>query len=84
MVRYSFPVGLFHPRLYAGLSRRSRRPGFLPAPFREDRLGFRQATGGLRAALFRLRSGDWRVIFRYLSSDAIEVVRVRNRREAYR
>ena len=24
MVRYSFPVGLFHPRLHAGLSRRLR------------------------------------------------------------
>ena len=34
MVRYSFPVGLLHPRLYAGSSRRTYRPEFplnLPA-----------------------------------------------------
>jgi mRNA-degrading endonuclease RelE of RelBE toxin-antitoxin system len=34
--------------------------------------------------LFRLRMGAWRVIFRKRGDDAIEVVRVRNRREAYR
>jgi mRNA-degrading endonuclease RelE of RelBE toxin-antitoxin system len=39
---------------------------------------------GFDPPLFRLRSGDWRIIFRYLGDDAIEVVRVRNRRDAYR
>lgn len=33
---------------------------------------------------FRLRAGDWRFIFRKSGEDAIEVVRVRNRRDAYR
>jgi len=32
---------------------------------------------------YRLRIGDWRCIFRK-SGDTIEVLRVRNRREAYR
>ena len=30
MVRYSFPVGLFHPRLPAGLSRRFRSAPLFP------------------------------------------------------
>ncbi len=34
--------------------------------------------------LFRLRIGAWRLIYRQQGDDAIEVVRVRNRREAYR
>ncbi len=33
---------------------------------------------------YRLRVGDWRIIFRKGFGDTIEVVRVRNRREAYR
>ena len=33
---------------------------------------------------FRLRVGDWRYIFRRFGEDAIEVLRVRNRREVYR
>jgi len=32
---------------------------------------------------FRLRVGDWRVVF-YKRGDGIEIARVRNRREAYR
>jgi mRNA-degrading endonuclease RelE of RelBE toxin-antitoxin system len=39
---------------------------------------------GFDPPLFRLRSGDWRIIFRRLGDGDIEVVRVRNRREAYR
>ena len=39
---------------------------------------------GFDPPLFRLRSGDWRIIFRHLGDGDIEVVRVRNRREAYR
>ena len=33
---------------------------------------------------YRLRVGDWRIIFRKSGASGIEVVRVRNRREAYR
>jgi mRNA-degrading endonuclease RelE of RelBE toxin-antitoxin system len=33
---------------------------------------------------YRLRVGDWRVIFRKSGCDTIEIVRVRNRSEAYR
>jgi len=33
---------------------------------------------------YRLRIGDWRVIFRKSGDRAIEIIRVRNRREAYR
>ncbi len=39
---------------------------------------------GFEPPLFRLRAGDWRVIFRKHGGDQIEIVRVRNRREAYR
>ena len=39
---------------------------------------------GFDPPLFRLRSGAWRIIYRHRGDDAIEVVRVRNRREAYR
>ena len=33
---------------------------------------------------YRLRIGDWRFIFRKSGDGAIEIIRVRNRREAYR
>jgi mRNA-degrading endonuclease RelE of RelBE toxin-antitoxin system len=33
---------------------------------------------------YRLRAGDWRFIFRKANDGAIEVLRVRNRRDAYR
>ena len=33
---------------------------------------------------YRLRISDWRIIFRKTGGDAIEILRVRNRREAYR
>ena len=39
---------------------------------------------GFNPPLFRLRVGDWRLIYRRRGDDAIEMVRVRNRREAYR
>ncbi len=39
---------------------------------------------GFDPPLFRLRVGDWRLIYRRRDDDAIEMVRVRNRREAYR
>jgi mRNA-degrading endonuclease RelE of RelBE toxin-antitoxin system len=34
--------------------------------------------------LFRLRIGAWRIIYRWHADGVMEVVRVRNRREAYR
>jgi mRNA-degrading endonuclease RelE of RelBE toxin-antitoxin system len=34
--------------------------------------------------LFRLRIGAWRFIYRWHDSGTMEVIRVRNRREAYR
>lgn len=39
---------------------------------------------GFDPPLFRFRTGAWRVIYRKRGEDAIDVVRVRNRREAYR
>jgi len=39
---------------------------------------------GFDPPLFRLRVDPWRLIYRTRGDDAIEVVRVRNRREAYR
>jgi mRNA-degrading endonuclease RelE of RelBE toxin-antitoxin system len=39
---------------------------------------------GFDPPLFRLRVGAWRFIYRPAGDDAIEVVRVRNRKEAYR
>jgi len=37
-----------------------------------------------RTGLFRIRIGAWRLIYRKQVDNAIEVVRVRNRKEAYR
>ena len=65
---------------------------------RETALGLLQALGrflktetgdvkqlhGFNPPQYRLRSGDWRVIFRNSGADSIEIVRVRNRKEAYR
>lgn len=39
---------------------------------------------GFDPPLFRLRVGDWRIIYRKQANNAIEVIRVRNRREACR
>ena len=39
---------------------------------------------GFDPPLFRLRIGPWRFIYRRYGDDAIEVVRVRNRKDAYR
>jgi len=39
---------------------------------------------GFQPPRYRLRIGDWRLIFRHSGQDTIEVRRVRNRREAYR
>lgn len=39
---------------------------------------------GFHPPRFRLRMGDWRIVFRKRGDDAIEVIRVRNRKDAYR
>jgi len=39
---------------------------------------------GFNPPLFRIRIGAWRLIYRKQVDNAIEVVRVRNRKEAYR
>ena len=39
---------------------------------------------GFNPPQYRLRVGDWRFIFRKSGDGFIEVIRVRNRREAYR
>ena len=39
---------------------------------------------GFDPPLFRLRAGDWRFIYRSQGAGTIEVIRVRNRRDAYR
>jgi mRNA-degrading endonuclease RelE of RelBE toxin-antitoxin system len=39
---------------------------------------------GFDPPLFRLRVGAWRFIYRKQADDVIEVIRVRNRKEAYR
>ena len=39
---------------------------------------------GFHPPLFRLRIGAWRLIYSKQGDDAIEVVRVRNRKDAYR
>jgi mRNA-degrading endonuclease RelE of RelBE toxin-antitoxin system len=39
---------------------------------------------GFEPPRYRLRIGDWRFVFRKASDGTIEVIRVRNRREAYR
>lgn len=39
---------------------------------------------GFNPPLFRIRIGAWRLIYRKQVDNAIEVVRVRNRKDAYR
>jgi mRNA-degrading endonuclease RelE of RelBE toxin-antitoxin system len=52
--------------------------------FARSETGSVKQLEGFNPPLFRLRAGGWRIIFRRGGDDAIEVVRVRNRREAYR
>jgi mRNA-degrading endonuclease RelE of RelBE toxin-antitoxin system len=54
------------------------------ARFLETQAGDVKQLRGFDPPLYRLRIGDWRVIFRKSGDEAIDVVRVRNRREAYR
>lgn len=54
------------------------------ARFLRTGLGNVRQLEGFDQPLFRLRVGDWRIIYRKEGDNAIEVIRVRNRREAYR
>jgi mRNA-degrading endonuclease RelE of RelBE toxin-antitoxin system len=54
------------------------------ARFLQTEAGNVKQLEGFDPPLFRFRVGDWRFIFRRQGEGAIEVVRVRNRREAYR
>src|SRR5450432_222423 len=52
--------------------------------FLETDAGNVKQLQGIDPPQYRLRIGDWRFIFRHPDPDTIEVLRVRNRREAYR
>jgi mRNA-degrading endonuclease RelE of RelBE toxin-antitoxin system len=54
------------------------------ARFLESDAGGVKQLEGFHPPRYRLRVGDWRYIFRHVGEDSIEVLRVRNRREAYR
>jgi len=54
------------------------------ARFLATHTGNVKQLGGFEPPRYRLRIGDWRVVFRKSGDGNIEVVRVRNRREAYR
>jgi len=54
------------------------------ARFLETDAGNVKQLAGFDPPRYRLRLGDWRILFRKGDEDAIEIVRVRNRREAYR
>jgi mRNA-degrading endonuclease RelE of RelBE toxin-antitoxin system len=54
------------------------------ARFLETDAGDVKQLHGFDPPQYRLRIGDWRIIFRKSGADTIDVVRVRNRREAYR
>lgn len=54
------------------------------ARFLQTEAGDIKQLKGFDPPLFRLRIGDWRVIYRRAENESIEIVRVRNRREAYR
>jgi mRNA interferase RelE/StbE len=54
------------------------------ARFLEAEAGDIKQLRGFDPPQYRLRVGDWRIIFRKGERETIEVVRVKNRREAYR
>jgi mRNA interferase RelE/StbE len=54
------------------------------ARFLETDAGNVKQLEGFDPPRYRLRVGDWRIIFRKRGNDSIEILRVRNRREAYR
>jgi mRNA-degrading endonuclease RelE of RelBE toxin-antitoxin system len=54
------------------------------ARFLETDAGDVKRLEGFDPPQYRLRVGDWRYIFRKSGDDSIEIIRVRNRKEAYR
>jgi mRNA-degrading endonuclease RelE of RelBE toxin-antitoxin system len=54
------------------------------ARFLKTEAGNVRQLHGFDPPQYRLRVGDWRIIFRKSGEDSIDIVRVRNRREAYR
>lgn len=54
------------------------------ARFLESDEGNLKRLQGLDPPLFRLRAQDYRIMFRVLSADEIEVTRVLDRKDAYR
>lgn len=54
------------------------------ARFLKTEAGNVKQLHGFDPPQYRLRIGDWRVIFRKSGAESIEIVRVRNRKEAYR
>ena len=52
--------------------------------FLETGAGDVKQLHGFDPPRYRLRIGDWRIAFRKRGDDAIEVIHVRNRKEAYR
>jgi mRNA interferase RelE/StbE len=52
--------------------------------FLETDAGNVKQLEGFDPPRYRLRVGDWRIIFRKRGNDSIDILRVRNRREAYR
>ncbi len=54
------------------------------AKFLEADAGDVKQLQGFSPPRYRLRIGDWRIVFRKRGEDAIEVVHVRNRKDAYR
>jgi mRNA-degrading endonuclease RelE of RelBE toxin-antitoxin system len=54
------------------------------ARFLEAEAGDIKQLRGFDPPQYRLRFGDWRIIFRKGELETIEVIRVKNRKEAYR
>jgi mRNA-degrading endonuclease RelE of RelBE toxin-antitoxin system len=54
------------------------------ARFLETDAGNVKQLEGYDPPQFRLRIGDWRYVFRKSGADAIEILRVRHRRDVYR
>jgi mRNA-degrading endonuclease RelE of RelBE toxin-antitoxin system len=52
--------------------------------FLKTETGDAKQLHGFDPPLFRFRAGDYRVIYRPLATGSIQIVRILNRREAYR
>ena len=52
--------------------------------FQQTESGDVKQLEGFKPPQYRIRFGDWRLVFRKLGNDEIEILRVSHRREAYR